>query len=89
MNTLSVGDFLLRPKLLGVTHVGVWMGGGAVRYGVAQAGNGLSFDPVTTRLVDCYSKKVVEGDRLSKVRDTQLDSALKEIRRMWPSIPSN
>ena len=60
-----------------------------LKYGVAQAGDGLSFDPAATRLVDCYSKKVVEGHRLSKVRETQLDSALKEIRRMWPSIPSN
>lgn len=60
-----------------------------LKYGLAQACDGLSFAPAETRLVDCYSKKVVEGHRLSKVRDAQLDSALKEIRRMWPSIPSN
>lgn len=60
-----------------------------LKYGLAQAGDGLRFDPTETRLVDCYSKKVVEGHRLSRVRDAQLDSALKEICRMWPSIPLN
>jgi hypothetical protein len=60
-----------------------------LKYGGAQAGDGLSFDPAESRLVDCFSKKVVEGHRLSKVRDAQLESALGEIRRMWPSIPSN
>lgn len=42
MNALSVGDFLLRPKLLGVTHVGVWMGGGAVFHNAPDRGEHIS-----------------------------------------------
>ena len=42
MNALSVGDFLLRPKLLGVTHVGVWMGGDAVFHNAPDRGEHIS-----------------------------------------------
>lgn len=42
MNTLSIGDFLLRPKFLGVTHVGVWMGGGAVFHNAPGRGEHIS-----------------------------------------------
>lgn len=42
MKALSVGDFLLRPKSLGVTHVGVWMGGGAVFHNAPDRGEHIS-----------------------------------------------
>lgn len=42
MNALNVGDFLLRPKLLGVTHVGVWMGGGTVFHNAPGRGEHIS-----------------------------------------------
>lgn len=57
-----------------------------LKYGVAQATDGFRFDPESTRLVDCFSKRVIEGHRLSRVRETQLESALKDLRRLWPTI---
>lgn len=42
MSTLSIGDFLLRPKLLGITHVGVWMGGDAVFHNAPDRGEHMS-----------------------------------------------
>lgn len=42
MNALNVGDFLLRPKLLGITHVGVWVGGGAVFHNAPDHGEHIS-----------------------------------------------
>lgn len=59
-----------------------------LKYGVAQATDMLRFDPEETRLVDCFSKNVIEGHRLARVRETQLETALKEIRRVWPTILS-
>lgn len=57
-----------------------------LKYGAAQATGGLRFDPEVTRLVDCFSKKVIEGHRLSRIRETQLGAALKDLRRLWPTI---
>lgn len=42
MNSLLIGDFLLRPKALGATHVGVWMGGGAVFHNAPGLGEHVS-----------------------------------------------
>ncbi len=42
MNALSVGDFLHRPKLIGVTHVGVRMGGGTVFHNAPERGEHIS-----------------------------------------------
>lgn len=42
MNSLSIGAFLLRPKLLGISHVGVWMGGGAVFHNAPDRGEHIS-----------------------------------------------
>jgi hypothetical protein len=42
MSTLHIGDFLLRPKLLGISHVGIWMGGGAVFHNAPDRGEHIS-----------------------------------------------
>ena len=42
MKTLLIGDFLLRPKALGFTHVGVWLGGGAVFHNAPLQGEHVS-----------------------------------------------
>lgn len=42
MSTLSIGDFLLRPKLPGITHVGVWMGGDSVFHNAPDRGEHVS-----------------------------------------------
>jgi len=42
MSSLNTGDFLLRPKLLGFSHVGVWLGGGAVFHNAPGKGEHIS-----------------------------------------------
>ncbi|HWA27553.1 MAG TPA: hypothetical protein VG734_17995 [Lacunisphaera sp.] len=59
-----------------------------LKYGGAQASEMQRFDPDATRLVDCFSRNVIEGHRLARIRETQLETALREIRRLWPTILS-
>src|SRR4051812_4358671 len=42
MNTLQVGDLLLREKTLGVMHVGVWAGAGLVFHNAPNRGEHIS-----------------------------------------------
>lgn len=42
MSTLNFGDFLLRPKCLGISHVGVWLGGGRVFHNAPARGEHVS-----------------------------------------------
>lgn len=42
MTSLLIGDFLTRPKALGATHVGVWLGGGAVYHNAPDRGEHIS-----------------------------------------------
>jgi len=42
MSTLNFGDFLLRPKCLGISHVGVWLGGGRVFHDAPARGEHVS-----------------------------------------------
>lgn len=41
-NLLRVGDLLLRPKCLGFTHVGVWLGNGVVFHNAPERGEHVS-----------------------------------------------
>lgn len=47
---------------------------------------GLQVDPEETRLVDCYSRTVIPAHTLPRLREQQLQSAVREIRRLWPTI---
>lgn len=47
---------------------------------------GFQLDPQETRLVDCYSRTVVPAHTLPRLRENQLQAALREIRRLWPTI---
>lgn len=42
MNGLRIGDFLLRSKILGISHVGVWVGDGAVFHNAPDRGEHVS-----------------------------------------------
>jgi hypothetical protein len=47
---------------------------------------GLQFDPAETRLVDCFSRTVIPAHTLPRLREQQLQAALREIRRLWPTL---
>lgn len=69
MSTLNFGDFLLRPKCLGISHVGVWLGGGRVFHNAPGRGEHVSSveefaqgEPVTVKATNadaaCVSVRV-------------------------------
>lgn len=47
---------------------------------------GLQLDPAETRLIDCYSRTLIPAHTLPRIREQQLQGALREIRRMWPTL---
>lgn len=74
MSTLNFGDFLLRPKCLGISHVGVWLGGGRVFHNAPGRGEHVSSveefaqgEPVTVKATnaDAASVSVRVHSRLS------------------------
>jgi hypothetical protein len=46
----------------------------------------LQLDPAETRLVDCFSRTLIPAHTLPRIREQQLQNALREIRRMWPTL---
>lgn len=43
-------------------------------------------DLENTLLVDCYSREVIQGHHVPRVRQPQLRTALADIRRIWPLL---
>lgn len=77
MSTLNFGDLLLRPKCLGISHVGVWLGGGRVFHNAPARGEHVSSveefaqrEPVTVKATnaDPASVSVRVHSRLSVPR---------------------
>jgi hypothetical protein len=60
-----------------------------LKYGQQTSIDGLQIDPESTRLVDCYSGEIIPGHTLPRIREQQLQAALREIRRLWPQITSD
>jgi len=56
------------------------------KYGQRLVFPGFQLDPAETRLIDCYSKTVIPAHTLPRLREQQLQSALREIRQLWPKI---
>lgn len=80
MHALRIGDFLLRPKALGFTHVGVWMGGGAVFHNAPQRGEHVSSitdfaqgAPVTTERSDAHPAVVAARVRAKLAAPSSYD----------------
>ncbi len=47
---------------------------------------GLELDPAETRLIDCFSRAVIPAHMLPRLREQQLQAALREIHRLWPTL---
>ncbi len=44
------------------------------------------FDLEHTLLVDCYAMNAIRGHNLPRVRQSQLEAALADVRRIWPLL---
>lgn len=55
-------------------------------YGLTQERAGLKFDFPQSKVIDCFSKSVIEGHSVGRHRDQQLHQALAEILALWPFI---
>lgn len=56
------------------------------KYGQQLNVPGYHLDPSATRLVDVHSGNIIFAHTLPRVRETQLQSALREIRALWPTL---
>ena len=55
-------------------------------YGQRQSRAGLTFAFEQSKVIDCFSKTVILGHEIRRVRDQQIHRALAEIRQLWPRI---
>jgi len=56
------------------------------KYGQQLAVPGFQYDPSATRLVDVYSGNIIFAHTLPRSREVQLQSALRKICQIWPSL---
>ncbi len=57
-----------------------------LHYAQQQSYPGLTFCMEKSKLIDCFSKSVIEGHTVGRHRYQQLHRALSEIRGMWPYV---
>lgn len=57
-----------------------------LKYGQSLSRSGWQLEPAETRLVDCHARLVLHGHTLHRFREQQLQTALREIRRLWPHL---
>lgn len=58
-----------------------------LKYGQQQSTSTSQLDPSSTKLIDCFARRVITGHSIPRVREVQLARALREIIALWPSIP--
>lgn len=56
------------------------------KYGQQLVVPGFQLDPSATRLVDVHSGNIIFAHTLPRIRESQLQSALREIRHIWPNL---
>ncbi|MDX2186710.1 MAG: hypothetical protein SFV32_07250 [Opitutaceae bacterium] len=57
-----------------------------LKYGQQLVLPGFHLDPSATRLVDAYSGNIIFAHTLPRIRESQLQSALRDICRIWPTL---
>lgn len=56
------------------------------KYGQQLAVPGYQLDAENTRLIDCHAGTVIHAHHLPRLRETQLQAALREIHQLWPTL---
>ncbi len=60
-----------------------------LQYALEPAFDGAQLDVEQTLLVDCFSRALIRGHQIPRIRQAQLTSTLADIRRRWPRVTND